>query len=73
MQVVRLGGVSETEYPERQMFRAVYRQIARFLDWINRSGSGPSASEAAREAKEHRQDVASRGGRGGDFSGGGGD
>ena len=51
------------------MFCAVYRQIARFLNWINGSGSGSSA-EATREAKEHRQDVARRGdGRGGDFYG----
>ena len=51
------------------MFRAVYRQIARFLDWVNRSGSGPSASRAAKEAKDHRRDVESRyGGGGSDMS-----
>ena len=59
-------------YPERQMFRAVYRQIARFLDWVNRTGSGSSASRATREAAEHRRDVESR--NAGSFwdSGGGG-
>jgi hypothetical protein len=39
------------------MFRAVYRQIVRFLDWINRSGSGSSASQATREAADYRRDV----------------
>jgi hypothetical protein len=42
------------------MFRAVYRQIARFLNWINRTGSGSSASRATREAADHRRDVESR-------------
>jgi hypothetical protein len=63
-------GVSGECYPERQMFRAVYRQIARFLDWVN--GTGSSASRATREAAEHRRDVESR--NAGSFwdSGGGG-
>ena len=48
------------------MFRALYRQIARFLNWINRStGSGSSVSRAAREAEDHRRDVESRYGGGG--------
>jgi hypothetical protein len=42
------------------MFRAVYRQIVRFLDWINRSGSGSNASQAAREAAEYRRDIEDR-------------
>jgi hypothetical protein len=48
------------------MFRAVYRQIARFLNWVNRTGSGPSASRATREAEDHRRNVESRSGGGGD-------
>ena len=50
---------SETESASLsvQMFRAVYRQIVRFLDWINGSGSGSSASQATREAADHRHDV----------------
>jgi len=44
------------------MFRAVYGQIVRFLDWINRSGSGSSASQATREAADHRRDVQIRSG-----------
>ena len=54
------------------MFRAVYRQIARFLNWVNRTGSGSSASRATREAAEHRRDVESQ--NAGSFwdSGGGG-
>jgi hypothetical protein len=39
------------------MFRALYRQIVRFLDWVNRSGSGSSASQAIKEAEDHRRDV----------------
>jgi hypothetical protein len=45
------------------MFRAVYRQIASFLNWVNRTGSGtsagsgPSASQVTREAADHRRDV----------------
>ena len=42
------------------MFRAVYRQIARFLNWVNRTGSGSSASRATREAADHRRDLGSR-------------
>ena len=47
------------------MFPAVYRQIARFLDWINGSGSGSSASQATREA-DHRRDIEIRSGSGSD-------
>jgi hypothetical protein len=54
------------------MFRAVYRQIARFLSWVNRTGSGSSASRATREAAEHRRDVESRSGSSFWDSGGGG-
>jgi hypothetical protein len=42
------------------MFRAVYRQVARFLNWVNRTGSGSSASRASRDAENHRRDVESR-------------
>ena len=49
-------------YPDRQMFRAVYRQIARFLNWVNRTGSGSSASQATREAADYRRDVQARSG-----------
>jgi hypothetical protein len=44
------------------MFRALYRQIARFLNWINRTGSGSSTSQATREAVDHRRDVEARSG-----------
>lgn len=47
-------------YPERQMFRVLHRQIARFLNWVNRTGSGSSASRAVREAEDHRRNVESR-------------
>jgi hypothetical protein len=47
------------------MFRALHRQIARFLNWINRSGSGSSASQAVREAENHRRDVEDRSGSAG--------
>jgi len=49
------------------MFRAVYRQIIRFLDWINRTGSGSSASQATKEAADHRRDVEIRSGSGWDL------
>jgi hypothetical protein len=49
-------------YPEHQMFRAVYRQIARFFNWINGTGSGSSASQAIREAENHRRDIEDRSG-----------
>jgi hypothetical protein len=39
------------------MFRAMYRQIARFLNWVNGTGSGYSASRATREAEDHRREV----------------
>jgi hypothetical protein len=47
------------------MFRALYRQIARFLNWVNRTGSAPpsaSQAKAIREAEDHGRDVASRSG-----------
>ena len=44
------------------MFRAVYWQIARFLNWVNRTGSGSSTSRATREAADHRRDVEIRSG-----------
>jgi hypothetical protein len=51
------------------MFRALYRQIARFLNWINGTGSGSSASAAVKEAENHRRDVENRSGSnwGGDW------
>jgi hypothetical protein len=50
----------------------VYRQIARFLNWVNGTGSGSRASRATREAAEHRRDVESRSGSSFWDSGGGG-
>jgi hypothetical protein len=44
------------------MFRAAYRQIARFLNWINRTGSGSSTSRITKEAANHRRDVEIRSG-----------
>jgi hypothetical protein len=44
------------------MFRTLYRQIARFLNWVNRTGSGSSASQATREAEDHRRNVEDRSG-----------
>jgi hypothetical protein len=44
------------------MFGGLYRQIARFLNWVNRTGSGSSATQATREAENHRRDVESRSG-----------
>ena len=44
------------------MFRSVYRQIARFFNWINRTGSGSSTSQAIKEAENHRRDVENRSG-----------
>jgi hypothetical protein len=44
------------------MFRAVYRQIARFLNWVNGTESGSSASQAIREAEGHRWDIEDRSG-----------
>jgi hypothetical protein len=46
------------------MFRALYRQIARFLNWVNRTGSESSASRAIKEAEDHRRDVENRSGSG---------
>jgi hypothetical protein len=43
------------------MFRSLYRQIARFLHWVNRTGSGSSGtSRALREAEDHRRDIENR-------------
>ena len=55
------------------MLRAVYRQIARFLNWVNGTGSGSSASRATREAADYRRDAERRslGYAGGGDSGGG--
>jgi hypothetical protein len=39
------------------MFGAVYRQIARFLNWVNGTGPGSRTAEASREAAAHRRDV----------------
>jgi hypothetical protein len=44
------------------MFRAVYRQIVRFLDSINRSRPGSSASQITREAADYRRDLEIRSG-----------
>ncbi len=46
------------------MFRALYRQIARFLNWVNRTGSESSASQAIKEAEDHRRDIENRSGGG---------
>jgi hypothetical protein len=52
------------------MFRAVFRQITRFLNWVNRTGSESSAARTIREAENHRDDVERRsGGGGGDWGG----
>jgi len=47
------------------MFRALYRQIARFLNWVNGTSSGSSASRAVREAEDHRRDIEIRSGSSG--------
>ena len=47
------------------MFRAMYRQVARFLKWINRTESESSASRAIREAEDHRREIESRSGSSG--------
>jgi hypothetical protein len=57
---VALGDFNAERYPQSEMFRALYRQIVRFLDWINRSGSGSNASAAVREAENHRRDLEDR-------------
>ena len=44
------------------MLHAVYRKIVRFLDWVNRSGSGSSASQATREAADYRREEQIRSG-----------
>jgi hypothetical protein len=50
------------------MFRTLHRQIARFLNWVNGTGSKSSASQAIKEAENHRQDVENRSGiSGGDW------
>ena len=60
------------------MFHAVYRQIARFLNWVNRTGDS-GTSRAIRGAENHRRDVETRYGSnyggdrlyGGDYGDGG--
>jgi hypothetical protein len=46
------------------MIRALYRQIVRFFDWVNRSGSGSSSSRAVKEAEDHRRNIEDRYGSG---------
>jgi hypothetical protein len=46
------------------MFRALYRRIARFLNWVNRTGSGSSASRTTREIERQRRDIENRYGGG---------
>lgn len=40
-----------------KMFGAVYRHIARFLNWVNGTGPGSSTAQASREAAAHRRDA----------------
>jgi hypothetical protein len=47
------------------MFSAVYRQIKRFLAWLNGGGRSGSVKDAVKEAENHRRDVESRYGGGG--------
>ena len=42
---------------EAEMFRALYRQIARFLNWVNRTGVESDASRLIKDAERHRHDV----------------
>ena len=43
------------------MFRAVYRQIARFFNWINGTGPGERASpEATRDAENASRELAAK-------------
>ena len=44
------------------MFRALYRQIARFLNWVNGTRSETLASQAIRQAEQHRHDIENRSG-----------
>jgi hypothetical protein len=46
------------------MVRALYQRIARFLNWVNRTGSESSASQSIKEAEAHRRDVETRSGSG---------
>ena len=47
------------------MFRALYRQIARFLNWVNGTRrSESSTSQAIKEAEQHRWDIEERSGGG---------
>ena len=39
------------------MFRALYRQIAKFLNWVNRTGVESNASRGIKEAESHRHDI----------------
>ena len=61
---LKVGKRDDECYFEWQMFRALYRQIVRFFDWVNRSGSGSSASRTTREVEDHRRDVESSSGSG---------
>ncbi len=47
------------------MFRALYRQIARFLNWVNGTRSESAASQAIREAEQYRRDIETRSGSSG--------
>ena len=42
------------------MFSAVYRQIKRFLAWLNGGGRSGSVKDAVKKAENHRRDVESR-------------
>ena len=47
------------------MFRALYRQVARFLNRVNgtgRASAGSSTSQAIKEAEDHRRDIENRSG-----------
>ena len=50
------------------MFRAVFRLIARFLNWVNRTGTG-QGSRAIKEAEDHRRAVETRSGSTWDIGG----
>jgi hypothetical protein len=54
------------------MFRAVHRQIARFLNWVNGTGPGasPSRNRISREVADHRRDLEGSAGKWGDVGGG---
>jgi hypothetical protein len=47
------------------MLRALYRRIARFLNWVNGSRRFESStSQAMKEAEQHRRDIEDRSGGG---------